>query len=80
MSEIPFKSVPRDEEVVFLEFMNTKVFRFMQSAILECSFNYSILNKKPLLFEITPQYQSVLYYGTQSGYLTELKNNERKTI
>lgn len=41
--------------------MNTKDFRFMKSAVLECSFNYSILNKEPLLFEITLQYPSVLY-------------------
>lgn len=44
MSEIPLKSLPRNQGVVFLEFMNTKDFRFMKSAILECSFNYSILS------------------------------------
>ena len=46
MSEIPLKSLPRNQGVVFLEFMNAKDFRFMKSAILECSFNYSILNLK----------------------------------
>ena len=46
MSEFSLKSLPRNEGVVFLEFMNTKDFRFIKSAILECPFNYSILNKK----------------------------------
>lgn len=78
MSEFPLKSVLRNEGVVFLEFMNTKHFRFVKPAIVECSFAYSILNKKTLLFEITQQYQSMLHNDAYRGYLTELKCKERK--
>lgn len=69
MSEIPFKSVLRNEGVLFLEFMNTKDFSFMKSALSITLF----WTKKTLLFERTPQSPLALYYGTYSGYLTELK-------
>ena len=61
MSELPLKSLPSNQGVVFLEFMNTKDFKFMKSAILECSFNYSVLNEKTQLCFMKHHHPSLLY-------------------